>query len=50
VAVDRTQIARIVPAAEANGFRYRHVAGIDMLVDASEPKARSAVHLIFVRE
>jgi len=32
-------------AVEPAGFRYRHVAGIDMLVDAKEPKARSAVHL-----
>jgi hypothetical protein len=50
LAVDRDQLAGIVAAAEKHGFRYRHAAGIDMLVDAKEPKARSAVHLIFVRE
>jgi hypothetical protein len=27
------------------GFDYRHVAGVDMLVDAVKPNARSAVHL-----
>ena len=50
VAVDRKDLERIAKAAEAFGFRYRHVAGVDMLVDAKEPKARSAVHLVFIRE
>jgi hypothetical protein len=50
VAVDRGQLAGIAAAAEKYGFRYRHAAGLDMLVDASEPRARSAIHLIFVRE
>jgi hypothetical protein len=50
VAVDRNDLQRIAKAAGAFGFRYRHVAGVDMLVDAKEPKARSAVHLVFVRE
>jgi hypothetical protein len=50
VAVDRNDLQRIAKAAGAFGFRYRHVAGVDMLVDAKEPKARSAIHLVFVRE
>jgi hypothetical protein len=50
VAVDRKDLGRITHAVEAFGFRYRHVAGVDMLVDAKEPKARSAVHLVFIRE
>ena len=50
VAVDRKDLERIAEAVGAFGFRYRHVAGVDMLVDAKEPKARSAVHLVFVRE
>jgi len=50
VAVERGQLARIAAAAEKYGFRYRHAAGLDMLVDASEPRARSVIHLIFVRE
>jgi hypothetical protein len=50
VAVDRRDLDRIGKAAEAFGFRYRHVAGIDMLVNAENPKAKSAVHLVFVRE
>ena len=32
------------------GLDYRHVAGVDMLVDARAPKARTAVHLVFVEE
>ena len=50
VAVDRADLSRIAKAAEPLGLKLRHVAGIDMLVDATEPRARSAVHLIFVRE
>jgi hypothetical protein len=50
VAVDRSQLTSIIEADRPFGFVYRHVAGVDMLVDAQEPEARSAVHLIFVRE
>ena len=50
VAVDRRDIGSIARAVEPFGFTYRHVAGVDMLVDTAKPKARSAVHLIFVRE
>ena len=49
VAVDRADLERIAKAAEEFGFRYRHVAGVDMLVSAENPKAKSAVHLVFVR-
>jgi len=50
IAVDRSDLDRIARAAASFGFRYRHVAGIDMLVSAENPKAKSAVHLAFVRE
>jgi hypothetical protein len=50
IAVDRADLDRIARAAESFGFRYRHVAGLDMLVNAESPKAKSAVHLVFVRE
>jgi hypothetical protein len=50
IAVDRRDLERIARAAESQGFAFRHTAGIDMLVDAKEPRARSAVHMIFVRE
>ena len=50
VAVDRADIARIVEAVREAGLEYRHAAGVDMLVDARAPSARSAVHLVFIRE
>lgn len=50
IAVDRTDLDRIAKAAKDFGFRYRQVADIDMLVSAENPKAKSAVHLMFVRE
>ena len=49
IAVDRTRLDSIVAAVEPAGFRYRHVAGVDMLVDAEQPEARSAVHIVFAR-
>ena len=50
VAVDRQDLARISEVAGGLGLEYRHVAGVDMLVDPKQPKVRSAVHLVFVRE
>jgi len=50
IAVDRRDLERIVEAVRRLGLEYRHAAGVDMLVDAREPKAKSAVHLIFVGE
>ena len=50
VSVDRSDLDRICRAVEPFGFRYRHAAGVDMLLDATRPTARSAVHLLFVRE
>ena len=32
------------------GFVHRHAAGIDMLLDGPEAKARDAVHLVFAGE
>jgi hypothetical protein len=48
--VARADLPRIIAAAEKGGFRFRHVAGVDMLVDAATPRARSSVHLVFVSE
>jgi hypothetical protein len=50
LAVDRTDLPRITEAVRSLGLEYRHVAGVDMLVDAKAPKARSGVHLLFVGE
>ena len=37
-------------AAKSGGFRFRHTAGEDMLVDSDDPRAHSAVHLVFTNE
>src|SRR2546427_5619448 len=50
VAIDRKDLDAIAEATRPFGFRYRHAAGVDMLVDAEEPKAHSAVHLVFIGE
>lgn len=50
IAVDRAHLQAVAEAVRPFGFEYRHAAGLDMLVDAREPRARSAVHMIFVRE
>ena len=50
IAVDRARLDEIIAAAQTAGFLFRHVAGVDRLVDANEPAARSAVHLVFAKE
>ena len=50
IAVRREDLMKIAGAAEPFGFRYRHVAGIDMLVRADKPSVRRAVHLVFAGE
>lgn len=50
IAIDRKQLRRIAEAAKKFGFRYRHVAGVDMLVDADTPRASTAVHMVFINE
>jgi hypothetical protein len=50
VAIDRRDLKRIAGAVKDFGFRYRHAAGVDLLVDTTAPKARSAIHFVFVRE
>jgi hypothetical protein len=50
VGVAREDLERITEAAGKAGFRFRHVAGVDMFVDSDPPRARSAVHLLFLNE
>lgn len=50
LAVDRADLTAVVEAVRPMGLVHRHAAGLDMLVDARRPSARSAVHLVFVRE
>jgi hypothetical protein len=50
VAIDRIDLSAIAKSAAAFGFEYRHAAGVDLLVDRAQPKTRSAVHFVFIRE
>ena len=50
IVVRREDLQKIVTAVEPFGLRYRHVAGVDMLVQADEPSARRAVHMVFTGE
>src|SRR6185436_108089 len=49
-AISREHLTSVVAAAQRAGWVYRRAAGVDMLVDAEQPKARSAVHLVFLHE
>lgn len=49
-AVRRSDLKKIAEVAGRHGFAYRHVAGVDMLVDSDRPRAANAVHLIFAGE
>ncbi len=50
ISVRREDLQKIAAAVEPFGLRYRHVAGVDMLVQTNEPLARRAVHMIFTGE
>lgn len=50
ILVRREDLAAIAKAVEPFGLQFRHVAGVDMLVQVSEPSVRRAVHLIFSGE
>jgi len=49
-AISREHLASVIQAARDAGWAYRHAGAIDMLVDANQPKARSAIHLVFLNE
>jgi hypothetical protein len=48
--IRREDLDRIKQAAAAQGFRYRHTAGVDMLLYGETDSAKNAVHLIFSGE
>lgn len=50
VAIDRGRLEEIRAVVEPHGFKYRHVAGVDMFLIATDPRPRSAVHAVFVGE
>ena len=48
--VRRADLDRIKHAASKSGFRFRHAAGVDMLVYGDSEPAKNAVHLVFSEE
>jgi len=48
ILISRSDLDRAVAAAESQGFRFRHVAGVDMLLYGD--KAVNAIHLLFSGE
>jgi hypothetical protein len=50
ICIRRADLDRIATIAHKHGFEFRHAASIYMLVDRNQPKARSAVHLVFSGE
>src|SRR5260370_2036284 len=50
VAVNREEVPQIAAAAEPFGFHFRHVAGVDMLLDDPEPRPSRGIHMIFLGE
>lgn len=50
IVVRREDLERIAAVVKPFGFEYRHVAGVDMLLDREAPTAKRAVHLVFAGE
>ena len=50
IMIRRDDLPRVVSIAEQFGFRYRHSAGLDMLLYGESNSARNAVHLLFAGE
>lgn len=50
IMIGRDDLPRVVAIAEEHGFRFRHSAGLDMLLYGETNSARNAVHLLFTGE
>ena len=50
IVVQRQDLEKIAKAVEPFGLEYRRAGGVDMLVQAGNPSARRAVHLVFTGE
>ena len=50
ILIRRQDLPAAVEAMSKAGFVHRHAAGIDMLLDGPDAKARDAVHLVFAGE
>lgn len=50
IMIRRDDLPRVVAIAEERGFRFRHSAGLDMLLYGETNRAVNAVHLLFAGE
>jgi hypothetical protein len=50
IAIRRLDLEEVVEAAARFGLRYRHAAGVHMLLPNDAPSARRAIHLVFAGE
>jgi hypothetical protein len=50
ILIRRQDMPAIIHAMSQAGFVYRHVAGVDMMLDGPEAKARDAVRLVVAGE
>ena len=48
--VNRSDLDRVISVATENGFQFRHVAGVDMLLYGESRRAINAIHLVFAQE
>ena len=48
IMIRRSDVAQVIAVAESQGFKFRHVAGVDMLLYGG--KALNAIHLRFAEE
>lgn len=48
--IGREDLPQVIAIAERHGFRFRHSAGLDMLLFGEGTSARNAIHLLFAGE
>lgn len=47
IILNESDLERVIPALEAEGFIYHRSAGVTMFLDGPDAKARDAVHVVF---
>ena len=50
IMIRRDDLPHVIAIAAEHGFRFRHSAGLDMLLYGESNNARNAVHLLFAGE
>src|SRR5450759_4895927 len=50
IMIQRPDLERVIQIVQEHGFRFRHTAGLDMLMYGDNVSARNAFHLLFTGE